>query len=499
MTTASILKYNIKNLLTPQILGFFFAILGYILITTHVPLDTGLSLVGQRMLGILVFAVVIWMTEAVDYSVSAFIIGSLMIGLLTISPDPNMPTKLIGSTEALRITVAGFSSPATVLVASALAIAASMTKTGLDRRLALYILSLVGAKTKNIFLGSIIVGILLAFLVPSATARCSCMVPIVMGMIAAFEMDRKSRFAALMMISVPTIVSIWNMGIPTAAAQNLVALGFFESEFGVQMGWLEWVKIMVPFSLTLTAIVYFAMLFMIKPEVDEIKGGSETIKRDLKELGPMSLSEKKLLGLFAGLLFLWSTYKVLHDFDTSSVTFIAVALMLIPGIGVMSWKEIQTRIPWGTLVLFGISISLGTAMLKMHAASWLAGIIAATLGLDQYSVFMIVAMLGGFLIIVHLGFASATALTSSMLPILISIFQGLDQVTNPMGLTLIMQTLITFGFILPVNAPQNMVAYGTDTFETKEFIRIGLVITLLAFGLLLIFTKTYWAWIGVTA
>lgn len=40
--------------------------------------------------------------------------------------------------------------------------------------------------------------------------------------------------------------------------------------------------------------------------------------------------------------------------DTSTTTITAVALMFLPGIGIMTWKEAQPRIPWGTVILFGI-------------------------------------------------------------------------------------------------------------------------------------------------
>ena len=46
--------------------------------------------------------------------------------------------------------------------------------------------------------------------------------------------------------------------------------------------------------------------------------------------------------------------------------------MLLPGIGVMSWKEVEKRVQWGTLLMFGIGISLGSTLLDTQAASWMA-------------------------------------------------------------------------------------------------------------------------------
>jgi solute carrier family 13 (sodium-dependent dicarboxylate transporter), member 2/3/5 len=54
----------------------------------------------------------------------------------------------------------------------------------------------------------------------------------------------------------------------------------------------------------------------------------------------------------------------------------------------------------------------------------------------------------------------------------------------------------SFGFILVVNAPQNMVAYGTETFEARDFVRTGLVLTIIAFVLVMLLGATYWRWLG---
>jgi di/tricarboxylate transporter len=178
--------------------------------------------------------------------------------------------------------------------------------------------------------------------------------------------------------------------------------------------------------------------------------------------------------------------------------------MFTPGIGVMGWRQAQSRIPWGTIVLFGTGISLGTALLQTKAAAWLANIIVANLGLAGASAFMILALLSLFLIVVHLGFASATALASAMIPIMISVLQqiaGSPDATpmNLVGMTMLFQFVVSFGFILPVNAPQNMVAYGTDTFTARDFVRTGLVLTVIAYALVLLLGATYWPWMGYMA
>ena len=148
-------------------------------------------------------------------------------------------------------------------------------------------------------------------------------------------------------------------------------------------------------------------------------------------------------------------------------------------------------------MLFAIGISIGTALLKTNAAAWLANLIVQSLGLQHAGAFAILMLLALFLIVIHLGFASATALASTMIPIILSVLAAVQTPgINVIGMTMLLQFVVSFGFILPVNAPQNMIAYGTDTFLARDFIRTGLVITLAAAVLLVIFSLTYWPWMG---
>jgi anion transporter len=325
----------------------------------------------------------------------------------------------------------------------------------------------------------------------------ACLVPIMMGFIRAFKVERKSRFAGLLVITAAQTASVWNIGIKTAAAQNMVAIGFIEKQFQTSITWLDWFIAGAPFSAALTVALYFIMTRMMKPEMEEVAGGQQAIRQQLAEIGPMSAREWKLLALVLALLGFWSTEKVLHDFDTSSTTIAAVALMLMPRLGVMDWKESQRSFPWGTVLLFAVGISVGTALLKTQAASWLAQLIVQHLGLQQAGAFAILMLLSLFLIVIHLGFASATALASTMIPIVISVLGAVQTPgLNIIGMTMLLQFVVSFGFILPVNAPQNMIAYGTDTFEARDFVRTGLVITAAASVLLLVFGLTYWPWMG---
>ena len=449
------------------------------------------------MLAILAFAVVVWTTEAVDYAASAVIIAALMAFLLGGSPNLTNPDALIGTSAALRMALSGFSNTALSLLAAALFLAVAMTVTGLDRRIALAILSRVGTRIRRVVLGSILVGVVMAFIIPATTARVACLVPIMLGIIAAFGVNPRGAFAGMLMITTVQTASIWNVGIKTASAQNMVAIGFIEGTLQTTITWLEWFIAAAPFATAMTVALYFVMTRMMPPEVEEVSGGRDAVAKALAELGPITTREKMLLAISLVLLALWSTEGFLHPFDTSSTTVAAVALMFLPGVGIITWNEAQPRIPWGTIILFGVGMSLGTALLETQAATWLADLAVEQFGLGQASALMILAGVSLFLIVIHLGFASATALAATMIPIIIAVLQGVDTPgINVVGLTMLLQFVVSFGYVLVVNAPQNMLVYGTGTFQARDFMRTGVVLTVIAYALVIVFGATYWRWLG---
>ena len=456
----------------------------------------GLAMPAKIALGMLAFAVIMWVTEAVTYPVSAVMIVGLIAIMLTFAPDPETG-EAVGASQGLSTAMSGFSSSAVALVAAALALATAMQATGLHRRLALYVLKLAGEKVSNIVIGAIAISIILAFFVPSATARAGAVVPILMGMVAAFGLQKESKLAALLVITATQAVSIWNVGIKTAAAQNLVAVGFIEDQLGQTVSWGQWFLWAAPWSVLMSVALYFIMRWAIQPETDAIAGGRELVEKQLADMGPMTGAEKRLTAIAVALLLFWATEGLLHPISSATITIVAVGIMLTPRIGVMDWKYAQEHINWGTLVVFAAGISLGKFLLDTGAASWLSESTFGAIGLASMPILAAIALVSLFNILIHLGFASATSLASALIPVFIALAATLDAPNGGIGFVIIQQFVICFGFLLPVSAPQNMLAYGTGAFTSKQFLRTGIPLTVVGYLLILILSATYWSWIGL--
>lgn len=467
------------------------------------PTPAGLSLAGQRVLAVLAFAIVVWITEAVSYPVSAALVVSLGALLLGAAPPfaPGAATAAgarLGTSRALGLFLEGFASPAAALVAAAVFLAAAMRHTALDRRLALLVLRRTGTGPRGILAGAMLVGIVLAFFVPSTTARVGAIVPIMGGMVAAFGLARDSRLAACLMITTAQVATIWNVAIKTAAAQNLLAVGLIQQSLGVTVSWAAWLRHAGPWAVVMTGVLFVVMRLLVPPEPVGGPGVRASVQAQLDALGPVRAAEWRLVAVAVTLLALWSTEGTLHALDTSTTTLAAVTLLLLPRVGVLSWEEAEPLIPWGTVVLFAVGISLGAVLIATGAAAWVSRATLGALGVASLSPLAMVAVLSAINVVVHLGFASATSLAAAWIPIVLAFVTALQRPDVPaLGMVLVQQFVVSFGFLLPVNSPQNMVAYGTGAFTTRDFLRTGVWITVVGYALLLLLAATWWRWTGL--
>ena len=419
------------------------------------PTPAGLSASGQVALGLLALVIVLWISECVSPANSAIILtGAAVLGLMGRPLRDGGPP--LSSTGALNAMLTGFSSTAVLLVAAALFLAVALKLTGLDRRVALMVMSKVGLSPSRLVLG------------------------------------------ATLMIVTASACSIFNMAIKTGAAQNLISLNFMQQSFGHAVTWGGWSVTALPFTIGMCVVLYIAAMVVLRPQVPGKDEAEARLAAELSKLGPVTPAERRLMLVAGLLLLLWSTEGMLHPLDTTTTTQLGIALLLMPRFGVMHWSQAEKLVPWGTIILFAAGISLGTLMATTGAAAWLAQVTLGRMGLSALPVFAVVGALSLFSIVLHLGFASATGLASTLIPIMIAFAQTLPVAPETaFGIVLIQSFVVSFGFILPTNAPQNMLCYGTGAFTIAQFAKVGVIVTLAGLALIVLLSATLWPMMGV--
>lgn len=458
------------------------------------PVPEGLNHQGYMLLVVLVFMLVIWVTECVSYPASSILLIVSMALTLGFSLDKG---KVIGTAKGLTMALSGFSSSAWILVTAALFIAAAIEKSGLGQRIGMSILSLVGARSNQVRFGFILMAFILSLFIPAQAANAALMTAIAVGVIQAFKLDPKSNMAKSLLIIVAFATGIAGMGILTSGAPPIQTAKYIADATGYKISWLEWSMYGLPFGIAIAAVLYVLVTKLFPAEMAEMPGGKAAIKEGLKKMGKISAKERSLLIIMIVTIVLWATGDHLHKIDSSTVALLTVAAIFFPPFKIANWKDLVGTVNWGTLMLFGGAISLGTYLLNTGAAAWVAQNTIIAVGIEQWPILAIIAAGSLFLAIFSLAFSARSAAVAALVPVAIGLAQALGGDVNVWGLTIILYYAIQFSVIMPVNTPMSMVAYSTDTFSVSDMMKVGLPLVISAIILVAVFSATYWSWLGL--
>lgn len=439
---------------------------------------SGLSEQGKAALGVALFAIIIWMTGAVEDALS----GIMVIFLLTMSKTLPISGALGGySNSALWLLVIGF------------IMAACMEKSGLSKRIALILVNWSNGSVYRIYWAIALVILVLTFLVPSITARVLLMLPIILGISQALHCKKMhSNITKAMLFIVAMSGTMMSAGVLTAHAANPITAGLIELSAGETISWSGWFKVAGPPALVLSVISVFVIGLMWKPEITDAHHATDYIQKELAQLGSISRYEKYTLMIFTLTLLFWATDS-LHKVPVVVVGFMSVILLLWPGVGVLSWKEAQNKIPWSVFILYGAGLSLGAALVSSGAAKWLADAVLSPIVHYSPSTQIVIIIWG--ITLLQLFFTGGGPKTTALTPVIIAFAISTGQ--DPVILALIIGMNMVHQYVLPVSNMPNIVIMGTQHLTVVEMVKTGVVMSLLATSFMSVMVYTYWQWIGV--
>ena len=459
----------------------------------------------HTLAAILTFTIVYWLSEAIPIPVTAIL--ALALAVLFNVPDvgPN------ADDAPGDIVFGAFADPVIFLFIGAFVIAQAMTTHGLDRRFAFRILSIPGVS--NSTYGVIIAFGLIAATISSVisnTTTAAMLLPIGLGMMGALgglvkdqsdtERDvSRLRFGTALMLMISYGAGVGGLLTPIGTPPNLIGIGFIEEETGIRITFFDWVMAAFPIVVLMFIALCVILILLNRPEVRRITGAGEYIAEERSKLGPINRGERNTLLVFFVAVTLWmlpglsalifgdesTIYGVLYSrLDEGTVAIVAAALLFILPVNwaerrfTLNWNE-AARIDWGTIILFGCGIALGTLLSETGLAETMGNGIAKTLGFTSLLAVSAVAALIAILISET---TSNTASATIVVPIVIPIAQaaGLDPVIPALAAVF----GASFGFMMPVSTPQNAVVYGSGMIPITKMVRSGISFDII--GLILI-------------
>ena len=412
---------------------------------------------AKAVLATIVWACVIWITEAVPVGISGLMIPML---LMVTKAVPKIP-------EAFG----GFVLDVSFLTLGVFIFASILCNAKLDTRIALTILS----KMKASNVGRIIIGLFstnmaLSMVIPAANARSATMLPIVTGVVNVFgntpEENNAKKAIVISCIVYATMVG----GILTLTSHlpNVLMVGLFDKQLGVHISWIQWLWLHLPI-VGLFPVIYWIVRFVFKSNHVGIPGGLQRIEAEKKELGRTKKFERIILLIFAFAAIMWALEDI-HKIKTGMVAIIALGIFFVPGVLPFKWQAVQNRTIWGTWLLLGGALSLSAAMGSTGLAKNLASLIQPFVeGKGWIAVLFIMMAATQF---IRLGMLSNIAAVAMLAPVLLEMAPLLHM--NPVVFTLLIANVDTFAFVIPTQVVAGVVAYSTGVFSMTDYLKVGL-------------------------
>jgi sodium-dependent dicarboxylate transporter 2/3/5 len=461
----------------------------------YAPAPSGLSSEGMAVLAIVLWASIMWVTEAMPVGITGLAVPLLLIVTRAIP----WTVKGAEAQPPMAAAFGGFTNEVVWLCLFAFMLGAVMQLTKLDRRIAMAILDRTRASTVDrVIWGMFGVNVVLAFFIPAANARAAVMLPIVLGvanLMGDTAQERECQKAIVIQAHVYASM-ISGMFILTAHLPNLILVNLFAAQ-GHSINYLHWMLLHFPY-LGMFAITFYWTRWFFRTKGVAIAGGSARIHKMHQDLGPMSAVEYTLLGVFiiVALLFLLSrgspVYE-LHTYPLGVIGLIGMMVLFTPGLFPLRWRQIEAQTLWGTFLLLGGALTLTSAMSSSGLAVWLADHVHGLVGGMGWWLAMLVVLLGTH--VIRLGMLSNVAAVALLAPITYALAQALH--LNPVAFATLVCNNDSFSYILPTQITAAVIAYGSGKFSTFDYAKVGLGSTLIGILYTLLVMVPWYAFVGL--
>ena len=445
-----------------------------------------LSTSADKVIAVAVWMIIWWITESVSISVTALI-------PLTIFP-------LVGIMD-LKSVASSYGSPIVFLFFGGFVMALALEKVNLHRRIALNLVKLTGTSPNRVILGFMLATAFLSMWI-SNTATTVVMLPIALSVIQLLIHDadgfsqQDKYFALSLMLGIAYAANVGGIATIIGTPPNTVIVGFLERQYQMDISFLKWMMIGVPFSAFMILVTYLLLTKVIYPNnLPALSTTAALIDNEIAKLGPMTGLEKRVLTVFTITISLWITRIYLKDLipfisltDTGISMLASLALFSVPYSFskqefVLSWED-TVKLPWGILILFGGGLALAAGLADAGVIEYIGSFVSSN---PSWSPLLVgIILIGIVLFMTEL--MSNVALVAIFAPVVAGIAVGLDQ--NMLYLLIPTAMASSCAFMLPMATPPNAIVFASGHISVSEMARAGVLLNIISIAVISLFM--YW-------
>jgi anion transporter len=336
---------------------------------------------GVAFIATLAAGIVLWISEALDDYVVALLVFLSWIVFDIVPPN---------------LALSGFSTESWFFLVAALGITATVSRSGLFKRMALRLLLRVPPtyqKTYGILL--FMSGILLTPLIPTAKGRVTLMTPMVNAITCAVGFKARSSHSAALNLTAYLGIGQMSFLFLTGDTAILGAWSLLPQIARSEFGWMTWVLAAFPLGVVICIISLVTLHLMFSPNAEDARSpvvSLTSVQNSLTDMGSLKRDEWFSIGILAIALGGW----VSNSMHGIGETWIATGAFLIALVtGALDKETLQKNIDWSFVLFFGVICSMGVIADKLKIDIWLGTLTEPFLSLlvQSPSVFLMATVL----------------------------------------------------------------------------------------------------------
>jgi DASS family divalent anion:Na+ symporter len=432
-------------------------------------------------------AIGIWFTPTpAGLTTQAWHLFAVFVAAITAVLDGAFPlltsTMLAAAAVVLTGTIspvkafAGFANASVLLVVIAFLVAQAVVKSGLGRRISLFMVSRFGRSSLGLAYSIVVTDALIAPAFPSNTARGGVLYPIVLSVAqgcGSQPEDAKGRrlggylmFCAMASLAVSS--ALWM----TATSANPIGIQIAR-DFGIEIGFGKWlIAASVP---ALTAIL--ALPWVVKrifpPGVGETPDAPVAARKALAGLGPLSRDEWITAVAFVLMVSGWVFADALK-LNVTSIAFGGLGLLLMTN--VLTASDIATQgDTLATFLWLAVLFALSGQLNELGFMGWAGQLLASQLGHMSWPLTYLSLIV--IYVAIHYMFVSQSSQVLALLGVFLDVgIRG--GVPAPLMAFALLFASSYFSVITPQGGSQNVIFVGSGYLTQRELYRLGLLTTL---------------------
>ena len=453
-------------------IGFWFGIISFLLVL-FLPNPEGLSSEGRITAAVFLLMGIWWAFEAIPLQVTA-LMPLILFPLLNV--------------EEIAVISREYMNKVQFLFAGGFIIALAIQKWDLHKRVALNILKFSGLNSQGIVASFMVASAVLSMWVMN-TSTAIMLLPVGISVIKVINDtvnditdNQKFNFQLCLLLGIAYAASVGGIATPIGTSPNGVLIQFASNNYDYDIGFANWISIGLPITLGLGPIIWIFLTRIIFPvNFSATQESKDNLNSMLKELGPMSNEEKKVIVVFLITAFFW-IFRQLID-NLPGLALLDDSVIAISGAAslffikerknknkLLIWDDVQNGFPWGLIFLFGGGMALAFVVNDSGLALWLASLIPS----ETY--FWIILLTVIVMVVLLTELTSNLTTTITFLPVVASV--GLNMGIDPLLLILPLTISASCAFMLPVATPPNSIVYASNLIPIQKMVRAGIFINI---------------------